>query len=221
MGRRRTPSTPRVAPVELDGLREAGPEDLAAGVLLQEARLASMELPPTHLAGAELTEVAFDRVSSDDVDLTGARLRDVLLTGVRFTSLRAVRGDWQDCQVSGRLGVVDGHGVRWRSVMLTGCKIDLLSLRGAEVEDLLLNDCQVGELDVSGARLNRVRLESTRVGTLEATDLRSAQLDLRGAQVERFVNLASLRGALVTPDQVTWWAPLLAEALGLRVADDA
>ena len=217
MRRRATPSTPRVAPVELTGLTEATGEDLGAGVLLEQLRLAPAELPPVNLAGAELTEVLVEAVVAEDVDLTGARLREVLFAGVRFASLRAVRGDWQDCQLSGRLGVLDGHGARWRSVMLTGCKIDLLSLRGAEVEDLLLRDCQVGELDLSGARVNRVRLESTRVGTLEAAELRSEHLDLRGADIERFVNLASLQGALVTADQVTWWAPLLADALGLRV----
>ncbi|HBO53844.1 MAG TPA: pentapeptide repeat-containing protein [Janibacter terrae] len=203
--------------MELAGLVEAAADDLGAGVLLEGVRLAAVELPPVNLAGAELTEVLFEGVGADDVDLTGARLREVSFAGVRFTSLRAVRGDWQDSQLSGRLGVVDGHGARWRSVMLTGCKVDLLSLRGAEVEDLLLRDCRVDELDLSGARVNRVRLESTRVGTLEAAELRSDHLDLRGAEIERFVNLASLRGALVTPDQVVSWAPLLADALGLRV----
>lgn len=220
MRRRRTPSTPRVAPVQLTGLAEAHPDDLDAGVLLESTRLADLDLPPANLAGAELVEVALDAVTCDDLDLTGARLREVLLSGVRFTSLRAGRGDWQDAQVSGRFGVLDAQGARWRSVMLTGCKVDLLSLRGAEVDDLLLSDCHVGELDLSGARLTRVRLDGTQVGTLEAAELRSEHLDLRGATIERFVDLGSLRGALVTPEQVAWWAPALAEALGLRVVGE-
>ena len=126
--------------VQLTGLAEAHPGDLDAGVLLESTRLADLDLPPANLAGAELVEVALDAVTGDDLDLTGARLREVLLSGVRFTSLRAGRGDWQDAQVSGRFGVLDAQGARWRSVMLTGCKVDLLSLRGAEVDDLLLTD---------------------------------------------------------------------------------
>ena len=220
MRARRSPSTPRVSPVRLDDLADASPDDLDAGGLLDGVRLADLDLPPVHLAGAELAEVEFARVTSDDVDLTGARLRETLLDEVRFTTLRCRGGDWQDTQVSGRVGVLDAHEARWRSIILSDSKIDLLSLRGADVEDLLVTDCQIGELDLTGARVRRVRLASTRIGTLEAAELRCEYLDLRGADVEVLAGLTSLRGAMVTPDQVVWWAPALAEALGLRVLTD-
>lgn len=215
--RRRSPSAPRVAPVELEGLAVGDPAEFDAGVLLEGVRLAEAELPPVNLAGAELVEVEVSGIGADDVDLTGARLREVRLAGVRFSALRATRGDWQDTQLGGRVGLIDAHGARWRSIMLIACKVDFLSLRGADVEDVLLTDCHIGELDLTGAKVTRMRLASTRVGTLEAGELRSEHLDLRGADVERIVGLTSLRGAMVTPDQVALWAPALAEALGLRV----
>ena len=137
MRSRRTPSTPRVAPVHLEGLVPADPDGLDAGVLLEGVRLADADLPPVNLAGAELAEVEVARVSADDVDLIGARLREVSLAEVRFAALRAARADWRDSQLSGRVGLLDAHEGEWRSVILTGCKIDFLSLRGARVEDVL------------------------------------------------------------------------------------
>lgn len=220
MRSRRTPSTPRVAPVHLEGLVPADPDGLDAGVLLEGVRLADADLPPVNLAGAELAEVEVARVSADDVDLIGARLREVSLAEVRFAALRAAHADWRDSQLSGRVGLLDAHEGEWRSVILTGCKIDFLSLRGARVEDVLVTGCTIGELDLTGATVSRVRLADTRVGTLEAHDLRSEHLDLRGAEFDRVGGFASLRGALVTPDQVARWAPALAEALGLRVVED-
>ena len=44
--------------------------------------------------------------------------------------------------------------------------------------------------------------------------------DVVAAEFDRVGGFASLRGALVTPDQVARWAPALAEALGLRVVED-
>lgn len=216
--RRRDEGAPRVARVRLDGLGEAGASDLDAGVLLDGVRVSGADLPPVHLAGAELTEVELSTLTADDLDLTGARLREVLLRAVRFSALRAARGDWQDVEVSGRFGVLDAHEARWRSIILDGCKVDFLSLRGVEVDDLLVTGCQIGELDLTGAKVSRLRLDATRVGALEAHDLRSEHLDLRGGDLERVGGLTSLRGALITPEQVAWWAPALAEALGLRVA---
>lgn len=215
--RRRDDGAPRVARVRLEQLADAAASDLDAGVLLDGVRLSGAALPPANLAGAELTEVELSALTGDDLDLTAARLREVLLREVRFSAVRAARGDWQDVEASGRFGVLDAHEARWRSIILDGCKVDFLSLRGAEVDDVLLTGCQIGELDLTGAKVTRVRLEGTRVGALEAHDVRSEHLDLRGADFERIGGLPSLRGALVTPDQVTWWAPALAEALGLRV----
>lgn len=220
MRRRTSPSTPRVAPVELPDLVDAEPADLDAGVLLDGVALRGLDLPPVNLAGAELVEVLVSRLTADDVDLTGARLREVAVEDARVNAWRMGRAHVQDAQFSGRFGVLDAQGGTWRSLILAGCKVDLLSLRGADVTDVLLRDCQVGELDLSGARVTRVRLEASHVGTMEAHELRSEHLDLRGATIDRFVSLAGLRGALVTADQVTWWATALAEALGLRVVEE-
>ena len=120
MRRRTSPSTPRVAPVELPDLVDADPADLDAGVLLDGVALRGLDLPPVNLAGAELVEVLVSRLTADDVDLTGARLREVAVEDARVNAWRMGRAHVQDAQFSGRFGVLDAQGGTWRSLILAG-----------------------------------------------------------------------------------------------------
>jgi hypothetical protein len=47
----------------------------------------------------------------------------------------------------------------------------------------------------------------------------SKDLDLRGLEAVSYLDPASLRGATLSPRQVEYLAPALAEALGIRVLD--
>ena len=82
-----------------------------------------------------------------------------------------------------------------------GCEIGSLDVRGAELQSVAFEDCRVDELDVAGATLSKV--------------------DLSGARLRTLVGVESLRGAIISHEQLVDLAPLLAAQVGSRPARPA
>lgn len=173
---------------------------------------------------ADLDALRFAGLSWPEVSLRHATLRETLLERPDVTTLHNAGGRWRDVRVSGgRIGVLEAYDSEWRAVELVGCRLAYVNLRGADVADLTLRDCHVDELDLTDAQVRRATLTGTRVGRLDVRDARLESFDLRGATYDALDGVEGLRGALLNPEQLTLAAPLLADALGILVAetDDA
>ncbi len=218
-GQART-KAPTVAVLHLGALVDGDPEaDLAANADLESVSYSDLVLDRLDLAGARLDGVHLAQVSADEVDLKGARFTEVDLDQVSFTVVLASRTQWRDVQVAGRLGSVEAYESQWRSVHFVNCKLSYANLRGAELIDVLFTDCIIGELDLVGAVATRVSLVDTRVANLDVQGARLRDFDLRRASFEAVDGLAGLRGATLSPAQLTLLAPRFADELGLRIED--
>jgi uncharacterized protein YjbI with pentapeptide repeats len=188
---------PQLDPLPLGELEPGDPDELTGGADLELVRSPGLDVP--------------------ELDLRGARMREVALENVNLPVVRAARGEWREVVVSGRLGSVEAYDVQWRSVHLTGCKVNFLNLRGAQVTDLAFTDCVIEELDLLEVVARRVRLSGTRIGQLNVQRADLRDVDLRGATFEAVDHAQGLRGATISQDQLTLLAPLLAADLGLDV----
>lgn len=77
----------------------------------------------------------------------------------------------------------------------------------------------VRDVDFGGATLTRTAFGGSRLATVTFARTTLDQVDLRGADLGIVTDATSLRGAIVTPAQLTAMAPVLAETLGIVVAD--
>jgi hypothetical protein len=73
------------------------------------------------------------------------------------------------------------------------------------------------ELDLGGAEVTRLALPGCRIGVLDVSRARLVDVDLRGAEFSTITGVESLKGAIVSEDQLAEFAPLFAAALGVRV----
>ncbi|MBZ5740310.1 pentapeptide repeat-containing protein [Nocardioides mangrovi] len=210
---------PRIDPVRLDDLAAGDPAELTARADLEATRFSGVRRASLDLGGARLDGVELADLVADETDLRGARLTEVRLDGVGLPVVRAAGTEWRDVEVSGRLGSVEAYEARWRGVHLVGAKISFLNLRAAQLVDVAFTDCVVEELDLQGAEITRLRFVDTTVRRLETHGARLTDVDLRGATLEVVDGLGDLRGATVSPEQLTLLAPLLADHLGLLVEE--
>lgn len=215
----RTCRAPQIAPLRLAGLTAGDPAELAENADLESVRYADLVVTGLVLAGAKLDGVQFAGVVADETDLKGARLSEVHLDQANLPVVRAARSQWRDVQVTGRIGSLEAYEAQWRSVHLVGCKLNYVNLRGAELMDVAFTDCVIDELDLAAATANRVRLSGTRVTHLNVRQAKLKDLDLRGANLEVIEGLTDLRGATISPQQLTLLAPLFADELGIDVED--
>ncbi len=215
----RPTTAPRIDELRLDRLDDGDPTALTRRADLEGFRFADVTLERLDLADAVVAGSRLERFETSEADLRGCRLSEVDLEAVNVPVVRAARGEWRDVRVSGRLGSVEAYESEWRGVHFVGCKLSYVNLRSAQLQDILFTDCAIEELDLAGARLRRVRLAETRVRHLDVQHSDLEHVDLRGATLESIDGLTHLRGAVVTSDQLTLLAPLLAAGIGLRVED--
>lgn len=173
---------------------------------------------PYHLdRSVDLELLSFDQLQASSVDLTDARLAEVALSNVHIASLEASRGDWSQVEISGRIGSLDAFDTRWRTLHLSGCKLDYVNLRGAELMDVQFTDCTIGELDLLQATLRRVRFTDTSIDSLAVRQSRLRDVDLRGAAIAEIDGLLELAGATISTEQAEQFAPRFAAELNIRV----
>ena len=99
---------------------------------------------------------------------------------------------------------------------LAAASVDDL-VRDADVELVRVYGAAGDELDLLDTKARRVRLADVRLGHLSVRDGALQDVDLRGASIDAIDGLRHLRGATIDADQLVLMAPLMADALGLRV----
>ncbi len=216
-GARSSTKAPQIDDLQLDHLADGDPADLTEDADLEAVSFSDVVLPRLTLSHSRVMSTRFTGLSADEADLAGARISEVELEQVNLPVVRASRSQWRDVRISGRLGSLEAYDSRWRSVRFAGCKLSFVNFRGAELIDVAFDDCVIEELDLTEATLRRVRLTDSRVAALTVQKGDFQDLDLRGATFDSVTGITSLRGAVVTPHQLTLMAPLLAAGLGLKV----
>jgi uncharacterized protein YjbI with pentapeptide repeats len=96
-------------------------------------------------------------------------------------------------------------------------KLGFLDLAGAHLEDVIFEGCEIGGLDVRSARLHAVAFIDCTIDELNVAGAALAKVDLSGARMRSLVGVESLRGAIVSSEQLVDLAPILAAQLGLEV----
>ena len=205
---------------DLSRLRDGAADELAAGEMVEDLRLAEADLSGAGLSAISLLSCRFSEVFADDTDLTAARLVDCRLERLSSTYLHSPRSTWRAVELTGsRIGAWEIYDADLESVLIEDCRLGFANLAGTVLRDILIRSTRIDELDLSGIEAERVRFEDCRVGTLRLRGGSLSDVDLRGLEMRVVSGVGSLAGATVSGEQLTELAPLLAEHLGLRVQD--
>lgn len=217
---------PSPQPLKLPRIDLHQHDDLVPGTLSdllgapEGRRFQGMTVQNEDLTGASIIDSALENIGVLDSDLSAVSFVDSWLRGLNAPHLQAPRSSWRQTLVeSSRIGAAELYEAVLDTVMLRGCKLDLVNLRGAKLSDVVLEDCTIGELDLTAASVRRLQLASCHIDTLVLSQASLAHADLRGARLQHLVGLDSLRGATISPEQLAELAPSLAEQLGLTVLD--
>lgn len=209
--------------------RDVHPPDLPAELEELEGEVGSGAALDGVRAGRGLVvaPTAHDVVVSESV-LEGVDLRNRRLTGLRGTDVQLVdcdlagavldhavlhRVSFQGCHLAGAVL----SGARLQDVQLSGCTAPLLALRMSSASHLVVTDSVLREADLYEATLEASRITGCDLSGADVTRAKVPELDLRGSRLDDLVGALSLRGAVVTPDQLLGLAPALAADAGITV----
>ena len=167
---------------------------------------------------ARFLECRLQRCGLDGTSLRRARIAESLLSDVHGATVDFADSTWRDSQIrGGRLGAVTLVGATWTGIRIRGSHLGFLNLSGAHLQDVTFEGCEIGSLDVRGAELQSVAFEDCRVDELDVAGATLSKVDLSGARLRTLVGVESLRGAIISHEQLMDLAPLLAAQVGLEV----
>lgn len=157
---------------------------------------------------------------AESVDLTGATVVDVDMSGARIASLRMRDAGVRRVRiVGGRIGTLDLSEARISELELRDVRIDYLNLGAAKVTDLDISGCAIRTIDMPQAELTRVRFTATSSDEVDPRGMRAKDLDLRGLDAMAYLDAHSLRGATLTSFQVQQLAATIAAGIGIQIKD--
>ncbi|CAN5298763.1 pentapeptide repeat-containing protein [soil metagenome] len=170
------------------------------------------------LGGCSFLECRFDSVTLTDAELRGSRFIESVFDAPFAHSLKATRTTWRDVRIERpRWGSAELFDSELESVHIRGGKIDYLNLRGSRLTNVIVEECAITDLDLGDFTGNRIAFVNCRVGTLDVTRATCTNVDLRTSTFSGLHGLAGLAGTIIDDGQLSLFAPLLAEHLGLRV----
>ena len=215
-----SPRPPVLTAPDLSRLRDGAADELAAGEMVEDLRLAEADLSGAGLSAISLLSCRFSEVFANDTDLAAARLVDCRLERLSATYLHSPRSTWHTVElVDSRIGAWEIYDADVESVLIEDCRLGFANLVGTALRDVLIRGTRIDELDLSGIDAQRVRFEDCRVGVLRLRGGSLSDVDLRGLEMTVVSGIGSLAGATISSGQLTKLAPLLAQHLGLRIED--
>jgi uncharacterized protein YjbI with pentapeptide repeats len=211
----------RERPLALPHLADFDGEGLERDREYEATLFADRDFSGQDAGEARFLECRLERCCLDGLLLRRARLVDCLLLDSYGASLDAADSNWRGCHVSGgRLGAMTLAGATWTAMRLRGIKLGFLSLAGARLDDVVFEECEIEGLDARSAQLNSVAFRDCSLGELNVAGATLSKVDLSEARLKTLVGVESLRGAIVSHEQLLDLAPLLAAQLGLEVRPD-
>lgn len=170
---------------------------------------------------ARFLECRLQRCCLDGLALPRARVVDSLIAGAYGASVDFTDSTWRDSHLTGgRLGAVALAGATLTGIRVQGSKLGFVNLAGARLEHVVLEGCEIGSLDARFADLRSVTFVDCTVDELNVAGATLSRVDLSGARLRALIGVESLKGAIVSHEQLLDLAPLLASQLGLEVRRD-
>lgn len=188
-----------------------------------ELALAAARVDGTDLADVD-GEGEVERSILSAVDLSGSRLRPLTLADVELSGADVSNALWSQT-IARRVEVVSCRATGWRlsldlalDVYVADTRLDYAAVKINRVKGFLVFErCSFADAQLGGD-LSRVLFVDCDLAGAEFTATAARDCDLRTSRLAGARGVASLRGALVTTEQVIAVADQLAREAGLQIS---
>ena len=167
-----------------------------------------------------IDQCRLSRVDFGGVELTGATMRDVAVTGgswanARTKELRLRRASFKDVRMTG----ADFAFASVEDVSFVDCRIDLAFFVSARLNRVRFEKCRLDELDLSDTKLVSVSFIDCDLPRSVWADATLTNCELRGSDISGAIHLERLRGMRMPMTDVLASAAELAMAVGIEIVD--
>ncbi|MGV8850806.1 MAG: pentapeptide repeat-containing protein [Propionibacteriaceae bacterium] len=193
---------------------------IRTGADLDGEHLVGEDWSGVRASDARMLECEVTDCRMDETKLTGLRAIDTTWVRVSASGLAMPHASWHDSAIKdSRFGLLDLSASTLLRLTITDTKIDFLNLRGTAIREVVLTRVRLGEVTLGDATGTTLMFDDCLIGTVELHNTRLEKIDLSTSSLQRIDDLASLRGVVLSLDQVLNLAPAMATVLGATIAE--
>ena len=206
---------PRALPVRRGPLPPGGPPEIAGGV----AKWEGVRIEGTPAEVVAVGSAAFFDCDLDGLSLAGERV-ELRLVDCTATALDLANAELPGLELTcssirdSRL-VGAALGGTFRDVVLSGCVLDLASLRMCKLARCVFRECSLREVGLYAAELESVLFDGCDLTAADLSGATFAVSELQRCELQGIRGIEALRGARIPLAELLPITPLLAEALGI------
>jgi uncharacterized protein YjbI with pentapeptide repeats len=193
----------------------AGPPEIAGGV----AKWEGVRVEGTPAEVVAVGSAAFFDCDLDGLSLAGERV-ELRLVDCTATALDLANAELPGLELTcssirdSRL-VGAALGGTFRDVVLSGCVLDLASLRMCKLARCVFRECSLREVGLYAAELESVLFDGCDLTAADLSGATFAVSELQRCELQGIRGIEALRGARIPLAELLPITPLLAEALGI------
>jgi uncharacterized protein YjbI with pentapeptide repeats len=193
----------------------AGPPEIAGGV----AKWEGVRVEGTPAEVVAVGSAAFFDCDLDGLSLAGERV-ELRLVDCTATALDLANAELPGLELTcssirdSRL-VGAALGGTFRDVVLSGCVLDLASLRMCKLARCVFRECSLREVGLYAAELESVLFDGCDLTAADLSGATFAVSELQRCELQGIRGIEALRGTRIPLAELLAITPLLAEALGI------
>ncbi len=180
----------KVAAVEL--------KESVKGVYLKTCELNHCDISGLGLPETTLKECSLLTCEAVGTDCNRAYIEDTVLIGSRCSGIKLYES-------------------KQKLVTYTDCKLDMANFSNARLRKVRFENCLLQNADLTNVVFDRVEMVGCELERANFSNAQIKNLDLRGSKLAGVIGTTSLKGAIVTYDQLLELAPSLAQDVGLVI----
>jgi uncharacterized protein YjbI with pentapeptide repeats len=193
---------------------------IRTGSDLDGEHLARVDISGVRAGDVRMLECQVTDCRMDEAKLTGIHVVDSTWVRIAASGLAAPHSSWRDSAIrDSRFGLLDLSSSTLLRLTITDAKIDFLNLRGSTIREVVLTRVKLGEMSLSDASGTSLTLTDCTLETVEFHNSRITMVDLSTSTLTRIEGLDSLRGVILSINQVLDMAPVMARHLGAKIAE--
>lgn len=194
-----------------------------SAALTKQANLRNLELNDVDWSNQEASLVKLDEISATSLKLSSAKLSKFEISDCRFkncqlTGTKLIDSNWLRVEVIGsRCSGLDLAGAHLSDAIFKDCKLDLANFRWAEFKRVKFQDCELREADFGGAKFYDVSFTNCNIEQVDFSQAKLTNVDLQTSALIDLKGVLSLKGAMLSRDQLIQISGALAAEAGIII----
>ncbi|HUC96590.1 MAG TPA: pentapeptide repeat-containing protein [Candidatus Saccharimonadales bacterium] len=187
---------------------------------LEDAIVENESFNQQTLKGFSIANTRIVKTDLSEVKINGFSLKDTVFIDSNMAAAKFPNSSWHVIELinSRCTGMQITEGVL-KDVLFKGCKLDMVNFRFSKLTNTIFDNCVVKEMDFYNAELKNVKFIDCEIDNVEFSASKLQSVDFTESQIVLIKGTPSLKGAIISNEQLIHLAPYFAAEFGIKVVE--